>query len=158
MSEDITISNSRTYAVGIYDVGAPNDIRFEKVKLPLSSGNTSRHARQYYLLSHFDQAKAIRILTCMPIEDYLALVNDSLEEIIFDKPAVSGGNILKSDMEEVRIMLDKWNETHFPGPGTTYAVTMGVILQQMDFLQTQNKVLENDMKGIKEFLKNFNNK
>jgi|WetSurMetagenome_2_1015567.scaffolds.fasta_scaffold356494_2 hypothetical protein len=151
-----SVSNSRTYVIAIYEIGAPNEVTFKKVKLPESIKNNSNVARNQFLLNSSDPV--IRVMACVPLEHYMASINDTLvEEIILDTPAVSSG-ILTKDMEAIRAMLDKWNESHFPGPGNSYAITMSIILEQNDFLQTQNKMLIEDMKGLKEFLKNFNNK
>jgi len=78
MLESVTVSNSRTYVVVMYDVASPDEVRFAKVELPEPFKNNSNQAKNYYLFNNAEPAT--RILACVAFEDYISAFNEVFEK------------------------------------------------------------------------------
>jgi len=142
IKEPATVSDSRTYIVAIYDIASLNEVRFEKVILPLSWKNTSANARQYFLESKSDLT--IRVLACVTFDYYMSVPENEIplddpEQIAADLASVDASNTsLEKDMQTVRNLLTNWNNSQ-KFQGTTYSMIMRSILEQ---LNSQSEILE----------------
>lgn len=113
-------SPSRTYMIGVYDPINPNEVRFEKVKLPQSGPNSVKEAKMYYLyhLTDIEDAETTRIMSCVAIEEYIRATHSvfTLND--------------KEDIEQALRMLFSWNSDQ-KNPAESYTEVVNILLKRV---------------------------
>lgn len=157
IKDSIPISPTRTYILVVYDEVTPNEVRFVKFVLPFSYPNNVVQAKFYGKILLNDEKS--NIIDCLPYEDYME-VKQVFEDFIEVKPdppvpegvkfsfyPMAGG--LAQDMQEVRQLLDAWNDEQ-PNPSNTYSGILRTILMRVT---AQKIVLDDTLKELTQLVK-----